>query len=299
MRVFVTGATGYIGSEVVRELVARGHEVTALVRGDASRAPQGSTGLVGSLDRFAEWLPAAAQHDAIVHCALDVASLVKNGSDIATRQESDMILGVAEAAKKQGRTKAMVITMSVTAVVGQPGTPDEYSPTDRIPQWARSRFDIETKFLAESSQSFRAVSVRPGWVYGGRGGVLKLVSGAGVPFVVNDGSAELSLVSVRDLARLYAFVVEDVRCFGAFHAVSEGNYATWREVAERISRAKGANGDVTGIPYEEAHQKMSYVADLLATPLRAASTRPQELGFQYHDPRLMDAFDRFWGELSA
>eukprot|EP00727_Mastigamoeba_balamuthi_P012175 m51a1_g7580 hypothetical protein (303) ;mRNA; f:188890-190361 len=301
MRVFVTGATGYIGGEVVRELLARGHAVTALVRGDASRAPRGSTGLVGTLDGLAGWLPAAVQHDAIVHCAYDMAAVAQQGSDAVGRREGDMVVALAEAAKKEGRTKVIVITTSLSAVVGQPGTPDEYSPTDRIPEWTRSRFDSEARFLATSSPSMRACCVRPAWVYGGRGGVLAFVRGApqgGAPFVVGDGAAAVSLVSVRDLARLYAFVVEDSRCVGVFHGVSEGNYSTWREVAERVSHAKGARGDVDRIPLEEARKKMSYLADLLATPLRIGGRRAHEMGFEFTEPRLMDAFDRFWEELS-
>eukprot|EP00727_Mastigamoeba_balamuthi_P013717 m51a1_g8969 hypothetical protein (1042) ;mRNA; f:13240-18468 len=270
MKVFVTGATGYIGSEVVKELLSRGHSVTALVRGDASRAPQGTTAVVGTVENSFEWTPVAVQHDAIIHCAFDLAGFTAHGDSATGYQETRLTVLLAEAAKKAGRTKVMVITTTTGAVSGQPGIPDEYSATDRVSALLRPRIDGEALFLATSSEGFRACSVRPSGVYGGRGGLIKMLAGPETPSVVGDGSAEVSLVSVHDLARLYVFIVENDRCVGAFHGIGDGDYTTWRDLATRISLAKGLQGKIT------------------------SSKRPQEMGFAFRGPRLMDAFDEYW-----
>eukprot|EP00727_Mastigamoeba_balamuthi_P011964 m51a1_g7390 hypothetical protein (299) ;mRNA; r:130574-131674 len=296
MKVFVTGATGYIGGEVVKELIAHGHSVTALVRGDASRAPKGSTGIVGTLEKSSEWIPVAVQHEAIIYCAFDLASVVSRGDGTVGAEECLVTVPLAEAAKKAGHTKVMIITTSSGAVINQEGLPDEYSPTNGVPQWLRPRFDGEALFLATSSATFRACSVRPSWVYGGRGGLLKILGDTEIPTVVGDGSAAVSLVSVHDLARLYVFVAENEQCVGAFHGIGDGDYSTWRELATRVSLAKGLQGKYDSIPLEVARNHNGF-AELMATSMKAASTRPREMGFVFRDPRLMDAFDTYWKEL--
>eukprot|EP00727_Mastigamoeba_balamuthi_P012228 m51a1_g7628 hypothetical protein (300) ;mRNA; f:314060-315168 len=299
MKVFVTGATGYIGGEVVRALLSRGHEVTSLVRGDASRAPAGSTALVGTLQQASEWIPVAVQHDAIVHCAFDSSSMDTEGYSTVCYKDAELTVSLAEAAKKAGRTKVMVITTTLSLVLGQPGTPDEYAATDRMADCEKGRLECETRLFATAAPGFRTCSVRPGWVYGGPGGMLAFVKDQGTPFVVEGGSADVALVTVQDLARLYVFLVEHESCSGPFHGAADGNTATWRQVAQRLSDAMHRNGKIRNLSLSQARKEFGFLSDFLVVPFRGRSTKAHEVGFEWKDPALLDDFDRYVKELSC
>eukprot|EP00727_Mastigamoeba_balamuthi_P012227 m51a1_g7627 hypothetical protein (301) ;mRNA; f:312619-313782 len=297
MRVFVTGATGYIGGAVARALLKRGHQVTALVRGDGSRAPLGSDALAGTLQRPSEWLGVAVQHDAIVHCAFDNEGVATQGYSAVCQRDAEMTAALAEAARRAGRTRVMVITATFSFVIGQPGTPDEYAPTDRVVDCEKARLEGEARFLATAAPGFRACSVRPAWVYGGRGGVLELVADKGAPFVVEDGAAEVALVPLHDLARLYVFLVEHEGCSGVFHGTPDGDVATWRKVAQRLCDAMHCNKAIRRMPLAEARERFGFLTEFLATTMRARSSRTREAGFEWEGPALMQDFDRYWREL--
>jgi nucleoside-diphosphate-sugar epimerase len=278
MRIFLTGATGYIGSAVMDALLRSGHEVTALVR-DPEKAEQvsgrGVHPIIGELSRPASYADAAESADSIIHTALE-SSKRKVKVD---RQAIDTLLGAA-ARRVAAGLRARVVYTSGVWVLGNTVGGTEATPLDPT-QFDAWRPDHEQLLLEALPDGIRTVVIRPGVVYGGARGIVgDLLKDAanGLVRVVGTGQNHWACVYDRDLADLYVRVATLDDAAGVYHANDEADESV-DDIVEAISQQGQMRPDVRHMPIDEARKKMGPYADSLALDQIVRSPRARALGW--------------------
>ena len=278
MRIFLTGATGYIGSAVTDALLRSGHEVTALVR-EPEKAEQisgrGVTPIVGELSRPTSYAAAAETADSIIHTALE-GSPRKEKVD---RQAIDTLIAAA-ARRAAAGLPACVVYTSGTWVLGETHEATEEAALNPIPlvSW---RPEHEQVVLQADRQGVRPVVIRPGVVYGGARGIVgDLLKDAanGLVRVVGTGQNHWACIYDRDLADLYVRVSTMNDAAGIFHANDEADESV-DDIVAAISQHAKMPPDVRHMPIEEARKKMGPYADALALDQIVRSPRARALGW--------------------
>ena len=278
MRIFLTGATGYVGSAVMDALLRSGHEVTALVR-DPEKAEQVSRRsvhpIIGELSRPASYAAAAENADSIVHTALESSKRSQKVDRIAI----DTLLAAAGRRAAAGVPARMVYT-SNTWVLGEAQGATEDTPVNPIPlvSW---RPDHERAVLDAERHGVRAIVIRPGVVYGGARGIVgDLLKDAanGLVRVVGNGRNHWACIYDRDLADLYVRVATMDDAAGVFHANDEADESVDDIVAAIAEHAK-MTPDVRHMPIDEARKKLGPYADALALDQIVRSPRAHALGW--------------------
>ncbi len=276
MKIFLTGATGYIGTAVLQSLTRGGHEVTALVRDSAKGARVAELGarpVVGNLDDAESYALAAEGHEAYVLTAFDGSG---RGPDI-DRRSLETLLGIAAS----GPSPAAVIYTWGVWVLGNTSRPaDEDAELDPAPSvtW---RPEHERLVLDAKQAGVRAVVVRPGIVYGeSRGIVADMLRDAsnGLIRVVGDGRNHWPLIYARDLGELYRLLLEQPDAAGLYHANDEGD-ETVLELVEAMCDHVNQRPEVRHMPVEEAVTKMGGYAAALAMEQIVRSPRARALGW--------------------
>ncbi len=237
MRVFVTGASGWIGSAVVAELIEAGHEVAGLARSDASAAAVQDAGaevVRGSLDDLDTLAAAAAAADGVIHTAY-IHDFSRMEAAAATDRAVIETFGNALA----GSDRPLVVTTG-TGVL-QPGRPvtedDRHDPSTP----GHPRRDNETLAFGLADRGVRTSIIRPAPSVHGSGDhgfVARLVQIArerGVSGYVGDGANRWAAVHRLDAAHLYRLALEQAPAGSVYHAVGEQGVAT-RDIAEVIAR---------------------------------------------------------------
>lgn len=283
MRVFVTGATGGIGSAVVPELLGAGHEVVGLARSDASAAALDAVGakaIRGDLSDLDTLRTAAAEADGVLHLAFS--------NDFTAFAASAEVEGRAVAAMGAALTdsgKPLVFASGTPAVPGRIATEDDPTPTDG-PLGGRGRTAAAT--LALAGRGVRTAAVRlPRTVHadggGGFAGILADVARrTGVSGYVGDGTQRWPAVHRRDAARLFRIALEDAPAGSVLHAVSDEGDAM-RDIAAAIGRRLDL--PVEAVPAEG----FGFLGALFGVDQPASSTRTRErFGWQPTGPSLLD-----------
>jgi nucleoside-diphosphate-sugar epimerase len=288
VEVFVTGATGYIGSAIVRDLIEAGHHVTGLARSDAAAAALAAAGVQahsGALDDAASLRSAAAASEGVIHTAFQN---VGPDTDFAAACAADLraveVLGEALA----GSGRPLVVT-SGTALLPprRLGTEDDMA----VPGFPRAA--SEEAALSFAGRGVRACVVRlaPS-VHSGeadkKGFVPSLIGFAratGVSAYVADGSNRWPAVHQLDAARLFRLALESAPAGARLHGAAEEG-VPFRAVAAAI----GAHLDlpVTAISPEEVQGHFTWLAPFVSidNPTSSALTRKQ-LGWNPVQPGLI------------
>jgi nucleoside-diphosphate-sugar epimerase len=280
MRIFLTGATGYIGSAVLEVAVRAGHHVTALVR-DPEKAEhvalRGVTPIIGELAKPDSYAAAAEQSDAIVHAAFEHS---KRGAEV-DRFAIDTLSAAAGRRVDAGSSAAFVYTSGIWVLGETQGPAAEdarLNPTARV-AW---RPEHEALVVERSrGGAIRTAIVRPGIVYGGARGIIgDLLKDAknGLVRVVGDGRNHWPCVYDRDLADLYIRVAASPNASGVYHVNDEAD-ETVDDIVEAIARHVRTRPDIRHVPLEEARAKMGTYADALALDQIVRSPRARALGW--------------------
>jgi len=288
MRVFVTGASGWIGSATVDELLGAGHEVVGLARSDASAArlaARGARVLRGDLDDLDSLRAGAEGADAVVHLA--------NKHDWSDQAESNR----AERAAVQtlgdvlaGSDRALLVAAGVAGLAaGRPATERDRSPFSG-PDAPRG--GTENLALDYVAKGVRSVGVRFAPTVhgdGDHGFVAILVAAAraqGRSGYVGDGSTGWSAVHRSDAARMVRLGLEQAPAGSLLHAVAETGVPS-RAIAEAIGR--GLDLPVTSVAPEDAGEHFGFLGGFFGMDLSASSTLTQELlGWTPTGPTLLD-----------
>jgi nucleoside-diphosphate-sugar epimerase len=292
MRVFITGATGFVGSAVVQELIRAGHQVLGLARSDAGAKALIAAGAEvhrGSLEVPDSIRSGTTTADAVIHTAFNHDfSKFKENSEIERRAIE--ALGAALA----GSDRPFIIT-SGTALVspGRVATEDLVStltPND----FPRVATDQAVDALAARGVHTTAVRLAPSTHGDGdHGFVPRLISIArekGVSAFVGDGSNRWPCVHRLDAARLYGLAVEKGSPGARYHAIADEG-VPFREIAGVIGRR--LNLPVVSKTPEEAATHFGWFARFATVDCPASSQRTRELlGWQPKEPGLIADIDR-------
>ncbi|HZR23835.1 MAG TPA: NAD-dependent epimerase/dehydratase family protein [Vicinamibacterales bacterium] len=284
MRIFLTGATGYIGSAVLDALVRAGHDVTALVRTNEKAklvAKRGGHPVIGNLAEPDSFKGAADAQDGYVHTAFDNSA---NGGPSVDRAAIEAILAAAKRPRTAGANapaRRFVIYTSGVWVLGK--TPEPVAEDAAINPIALVSYRPahEQLVLDAATDQLRTIVVRPGVVYGGGNGIVgdmfKSASN-GLVRVIGDGNNHWPLVYERDLADLYARLVAREDAEGIYHANDEGDERV-NDIVDAIKPYLPVKPDVRYVPIDEARSKMGAYADALALDQVVRSPRARALGW--------------------
>src|SRR5712691_7026795 len=280
MQIFLTGATGYIGSAVLEAFVRAGHEVTALVR-DPEKAEEisrhGVRAVIGELDKPASYAVEAEQAEVVVHTALDASPR----RDKVDRRAVDTFLAAATNRAAAGKPAAFIYTSGIWVLGDTNGPAAEDAPVRPTPHVAW-RMEHERLVLdAGRAGTPRTVVRRPGIVYGGsRGNIAGLLKDAanGLVRVIDEGKNHWPCIYARDLADVYLRVATNPQASGVFHANDEADECVG-DIVDSIARHARMRPDVRHVPLKEARAKMGPYADALALDQRVRSPRARALGW--------------------
>ncbi|WP_149313758.1 NAD-dependent epimerase/dehydratase family protein [Methylobacterium sp. P1-11] len=261
MRVLVTGATGLIGGAVARRLKVGGHEVVGLARSQASAIKLADAGFSvarGDLSHGGDLAEATRRVDAVVHAASPGDRNTAACDEAATR---------AIIAAFRGTSKRFIYT-SGCLVYGSTGDrpATENNPVKAI-DLVRFREALEAEILAGVTEGVHPIVIRPGWVYGDRGGTAMMMYGEagehGVARHVGNGLNRWTTVHADDLADLYAVALERAQAGSIYNGV-HGAPTPLVEIARAASEAAGADGRVAAWPIEDARSTLGPFADAIA-----------------------------------
>lgn len=302
MRVFVTGASGWVGSAVVPELIAAGHEVTGLARSDASAAALTAAGARvrrGTLDDLAGLRDAATASDGVIHLAFkhDIAF----SGDFAGAADADRraVETLGEALAGSGRplviasgTGGLTPGRLVTERDGaEPAA--ETAGLGRGPQTRAGTAHVALSFAARGVRS--SVLRLPPTVHGeGDHGFLATLVGIarakGVSGYVGDGASRWPAVHRLDAAHLFRLAVEQAPAGSVLHAVADEGVPA-REIAGVIGRHLDL--PVVSVRPEEADGHFGWLAAFFGQDSPASSALTRELmGWQPVQPGLLEDLDK-------
>ena len=284
MRIFLTGATGYVGAAVLDALVRGGHDVTALVRNNEKArgvAKRGAHPVIGSLADLESFRGSAEAQDGYVHAAFDSSSGGGPGIELPVL---DTLIKAAKRPRTAGANspaQRFVIYTSNIWVLGRAPEPvAEDAPINPIPI-ASFRPAHEKLVLDANGDHLRTMVVRPGFVYGGGDGtvgdIFKAASN-GLVRVIGDGNNHWPLVYDRDLGDLYARLAASADASGVYHANDEGDERV-NDIVGAIKPYLPVKPDVRYVPIEEARTKMGALAEALALDQLVRSPRARALGW--------------------
>jgi nucleoside-diphosphate-sugar epimerase len=297
MRIFLTGATGYVGSAVLDAAVRAGHDVTALVRDPEKKeriAHRGVQAVVGELSKGASYAAKAEACDAIIHTALEPS---KRGTKV-DRQAIDNLLAAATRRSAEGKPASFIYTSGLWVLGDTQGKATEESAL-HPPTHVAWRIEHERLVLERGGNGIRTAVVRPGVVYGGSRGIVgDLLKDAlnGLVRVVGDGRNHWPCIYDRDLADLYVKVASDPSASGVFHANDEADERV-DDIVDAIARHAKMTPDVRHVPIGEARTKLGTYADALALDQIVRSPRARAIGWaptlhsvSANVPRLLEEF---------
>ena len=298
MKVFVTGASGFVGSAIVRELLASGHQVVGLVRSDAAAASLASTGAEvyrGTIEDIESLRSVAAASDGVIHTAFNNQALHNGPSAFAEAGEVERRAIEAIGAALAGSNRPLVVTSGTAGL--EPGhlVTEEFTAHTNPDAASRVPRNPEQAAFSLASQGVRVSAVRlPPSVHGegDHGFVPALISIArakGVSAYPGDGSNRWPSVHRLDAAHLFRLALENAPTGSRFHAVADEGVPV-RDIAEVIGRRLGI--PVVSVPVEEVSDHFGWLGYFFSLDLPASSklTR-QRLDWHPVQPGLLADLD--------
>ncbi len=286
MRVFLTGATGFVGSAVARDLLSAGHQVLGLTRSDkgaATLAALGAEPVRGTLEDTAGLTRAAARADAVIHTAFE-----HDFSDFPRVCALDRAAIEALGRGLDGSDRPLLVTNGLMMLAqGRPALETDTPPgPDHFPRQSEGAAAI----LAAGG--IRATTVRlPPTVHGPGDhafipGLIAIARARGVSAYIGDGANRWAAVHRDDAARLFRLAIEAGAEGGPFHGVAEEG-VPFRAIAEAIGGHLGL--PVTALPPEQAGEHFGALALFVAADLAASSAQTRaRLGWTPTHPALLE-----------
>lgn len=298
MRVFVTGASGYIGQAVAKAFRAKGHTVFGLVRSKASAnllSHDEIWPIIGDMNNPDSYSSIIDQVEVIVHCAADF-------SDKSVELDTKTIDTILSKLSKNILPKAFIYTSGVW-VYGSTNSKivDEASPLNPI-DLAKWRPGNEQKVLKATSPNLRTVVMRPGVVYCKVGGLMNLFftsTQTGAVTVIGDGSYHWAMIHVQDLAYAYVSAAEKELSNVILNVTNE-SYVTVREMADAVAQSAGIPGKINSLSHDDAIKQFGPLTQGLTINQQVDNSRIKRLlGWQIHHAPFINEIDIYFNAWKA
>ncbi|MBW7963828.1 SDR family oxidoreductase [Bradyrhizobium sp. BR 10261] len=286
MRVFVTGATGFVGSAVVAELIAAGHNVTGLARSDAGAAALAAVGAKvhrGSLEDHASLRSGAASSDGVLHLGFnhDFSKFLDN-----CELDRRAILALGEELK--GSDRPLIVTSGVALLApGRLATEDDE---------AAHRFPRVSESTALSLEGVRAAVVRLPPTTHGEGDhgfvpiLINLARQKGVAAYIGDGTNRWPAGHRVDAARVYRLALEQGATAPRYHAIAEEGIP-FKTITEVIGKRLGL--PVVSKSQHEAAEHFGWFAQFAGADVPTSSAKTRALlGWQPKEKGLIEDLDQ-------
>jgi nucleoside-diphosphate-sugar epimerase len=287
MRVFLTGSTGFIGSRVVRELLAAGHQVLGMTRSQAGADVLRAIGAEphhGTLEDLASLRRGAEQCDAVIHTAFDhdFAHFVDN-----CQKDARAIAALGEALA--GSQRALLITSATpmgSPAPGEPADEDHFNPEHPNP---RTASELAGEALLQ--RGVNVVVVRLAQIHDTvkQGLVTELIRHArqtGVSAYVDEGLNHWSAAHISDTAQLYRLALEKHQPGARYHATAE-SHIPFRLIAEALGEGLGL--PVVSVPADEAMARFGWLSSFVGRDMASHSSKTRErLGWVPTGPGLIE-----------
>ena len=292
MKVFITGASGFIGSVVAEKLVAKNHEVIGLVRSKEKVRLVKETGaepLLGDANDRAVLAKGVAPSGAVIHLAqLSVAKPEDYPKVLAFMvQTRETLLDLIKGTNKK------LLNTSGTAFY--PDTSEEIAtestPLATPPMFARMpELDNEIANLNGSV----GLTIRPCLVYGrgksGNGPIEQLIAQAkdnGKSMYVGEGKVQLSFIHVDDLADFYVHAIENIDKSGLYN-ISSDDFIRTKDFAVALSKAAGVENKTASISAEQAQSEFANAANYFIKDMRVSNEKAKSTGWSPQQPSVLE-----------
>ncbi|MFM0644905.1 SDR family oxidoreductase [Paraburkholderia bryophila] len=290
MRIFLTGATGFIGSALVPELIAAGHHVIGMTRSDAGAQALADAGAEvhrGTLEDPASLREGAAKADAVIHAAFD-----HDFSNFVANCEKDKRAIAALGSALTGSDRPLLITSGTGVGSGEHGEPaseDVFNtahPNPRIGSelagnaLLEAGINVSVMRLPQVHNPFKQGLITP---------LVAIAQEKGVVAYVGEGRNRWPAGHLSDVVRLYRLAIEKREPGARYHAVGEEGISS-REIAESLGR--GLNLPVVSISREEAAAHFGWMGMFVGLDMPASSALTQaRLGWKPTGPTLLADLD--------
>lgn len=293
MKVFVTGATGYIGFAVAAKFAAKGHQVMGLVRSaeKASKVARAEIQpVIGSMNQPESYTDAAKTCELLVHCAADM------GYDFH-ELDRKTVNHLIKIAAESGLQRSLIYTSGVWLY----GNTQNDCVTERSslnpPRLVLPRQETESIVLNANNSRLSTISIRPGCVYGKSGGLTAAWFGSAVKEdraeIVGDGHFRWAMVHVEDLADLYVRAGESYLS-GVFNATDRSRFSVLK-CAQAANRAAGKSTEVQTISVAEAAKTLGDFAECLTLNQHVDSSKAARLlHWQPRHAGFVDGVERYF-----
>jgi nucleoside-diphosphate-sugar epimerase len=293
MRVFLTGATGFIGSHVASELLDAGHQVLGLARSQAGARALLASGVEphrGNIEDLASLQRGVEACDAIIHTAFDhdFAHFVAN-----CQKDARVINALGSALENSDRP--LIITSATPMGCKAPGQAADEDHFD--PEHPNPRVASELAGNALLQRGVNVVVVRLSQIHNPKkqGLVTEVIKQAqvnGVSAYIDDGLNHWSAAHVADTAHLYRLALERHQPGARYHATAESRLA-FRLIAETIGEGLGL--PTVSIPVAETEVNFGWLSGFVGKDMTSMSTKTQtRLGWTPRGPGLLDDLKRFF-----
>ncbi|MQY05766.1 SDR family oxidoreductase [Actinomadura macrotermitis] len=287
MRVFVTGASGWVGSAVVPELIGAGHQVVGLAKSDSSAAAIAAAGaevLRGGLDDPDILRKGAADSDGVVHLAF-IHDFARFEEAIQTDARAIAVMGAA----LEGSGKPLVVTAGTPALPGRVATERDEAPPGSPAAGrdanAKAALDMAARGVRPSVVRLPRSVHGEGDTHGFLARLIGIARDADVSGYVGDGSSRWPAVHVLDAAHLFRLALEHAPAGSVLQAVADEGVPT-RDIAEVIGRHLDLQ--TSPAPAED----FGFLGPLLSVDQPASSALTRELlGWQPTRPGLLEDLD--------
>lgn len=303
MKVFVTGATGFIGNAVAARISAAGHEVWGLTRSDDKAvclAGGEIRPVVGNMDRPESFVQIAADCQVVIHCAAEM-------SERFLALDRKMVETLLAALRESNRPTMLIYTSGVWVYGNLADECVDETSQVRPPEFVQQRAACETFVLSCNKQPLRTFVIRPGCVYGGKGSLtgawFESALKKGAAQIVGEGQNRWAMIHRHDLAELYLRVMESSLGGEIFNGTDRSRFSV-RECAEAANRAAGKGGKVQIISPTEARAVSGSLVDGMllnqhvdsSKAVRYLGWQPRHAGFVDGAPLYFEAWKAFQAE---
>ena len=288
MRVFLTGATGFIGSAIIPELLGAGHTVLGQTRSEAGAKALAALGVEahhGALEDPESFKIGAALCDGVIHCAFD-----HDFTKYAENGEKDVRAIEAMGAALAGSDRPLIVSAGIAPMTpGRPVTEDdeatEPSAIPRISEQAAMRLRAQ----GVSPAAVRLPQVHDTSHHGLVSMMIATAREKGVSGYVGDGAGRWPAAHISDVARLYRLALDKHEAGARYHAVGEEG-VRFKDIAEAIGR--GLNIPVVSIALEDAVAHFGFIGMFGGRDAPASSALTQQrLGWRPTGPGMVADLD--------